>query len=64
MGFDNWELFSMGSRPQLTSVDMDLETLGRVAAKRLFAAIEGGEEAGIETLDCRLVARGSTTLHL
>ena len=69
MGFDNWELFSMGSRPQLTSVDMELETLGRVAARRLFAAIEGAEEAGvedagIETLDCRLVARGSTTLHL
>jgi LacI family transcriptional regulator len=64
MGFDNWEILSLGTRPQLTSVDLELETLGRVAAQRLFAAIDGTEGSGVETLPVRLVARGSTTLHL
>jgi LacI family transcriptional regulator len=60
MGFDNWEVLVTGSRPQLTSVDMDLESLGRMAAQKLFAAIGGDEESGIELLPCRLVVRGST----
>jgi LacI family transcriptional regulator len=64
IGFDNWELFSMGSRPELSSIDMDLEKLGRRAAQQLFAAMEGDETPGVTTLPCRLVARGSTTLHL
>jgi LacI family transcriptional regulator len=60
VGFDNWEVLATGSRPQLTTVDMDLENLGRIAAQRLFAAIDGSDGAGIETLPCRLVIRGST----
>jgi LacI family transcriptional regulator len=59
-GFDNWEVLATGSRPQLTTVDMDLELLGRAAAQRLFAAIDGAEQSGIETMPCRLVVRGST----
>ncbi len=59
-GFDNWEVLAIGSRPQLTTLDMNLEALGRVAAKRLFAAIDGERQAGIESLPGRLVVRGST----
>jgi LacI family transcriptional regulator len=59
-GFDNWEVLVSGSRPQLTSVDMDLENLGRTAAERLFAAMGGNTHSGTESLPCRLVVRGST----
>ena len=64
MGFDNWEVLVTGSRPQLTSVDMDLEALGRMAAQSLFAAIDGTERSGVQTLPCRLVVRGSTVSEL
>jgi len=63
-GFDNWDVLVSGARPQLTTVDMDLETLGRTAARRLFAAIDGEANAGIESLPCRLVVRGSTVPEL
>jgi LacI family transcriptional regulator len=59
-GFDNWDVLVSGSRPQLTSVDMDLENLGRTAAERLFAAMGGSSHSGTESLPCRLVVRGST----
>lgn len=60
MGFDNWEVLTTESRPQLTSVDMNLEELGRQAAQRLFAAIGGETQSGVEMLPCRLVIRAST----
>jgi LacI family transcriptional regulator len=63
MGFDNWETLTTESRPQLTSVDMNLEELGRQAAQRLFAAIDGEAQSGIESLPCRLVVRASTALE-
>lgn len=60
IGFDDWQVLTLGSRPQLSSVDMDLEALGRTAAQRLFAAISGTEGRGVQHSACRLVARGST----
>ncbi len=50
IGFDNWEVLTTNARPQLTSVDMNLERLGRVAAQRLFAAIDGTVRPGAEEL--------------
>jgi len=41
VGFDNWEPMAVGALPPLTSVDMCLEEVGRVAAQRLLAAIAG-----------------------
>lgn len=64
MGFDNWDVLVTGSRPQLTSVDMDLESLGRQAAQELFSAIGGKERSGMELLPCRLAIRGSTVSEL
>ncbi|WP_448631000.1 LacI family DNA-binding transcriptional regulator [Cellulomonas soli] len=62
-GYDNWELLALNARPQLTSVDMELETLGRRAAARLFEAIDGSPVSGTETIPARLVPRGSTGIR-
>jgi len=60
IGFDNWEALAANARPPLTSIDINLKHLGRVAAQRLFAAIDGEPRSGIEQLPCRLVTRSST----
>jgi LacI family transcriptional regulator len=60
MGHDNWEVLATHARPQLTSIDMNLEELGRRAAARLFEAIDGRRTPGVEYVPCRLVPRGST----
>ncbi|WP_286279439.1 LacI family DNA-binding transcriptional regulator [Naasia aerilata] len=59
MGLDNWHLFVEGGRPLLTSVDMNLEGLGRAAAQRLSEAIGGQVAQGIERMPCKLVVRES-----
>jgi LacI family transcriptional regulator len=60
IGFDNWKVLAANARPPLTSIDINLEHLGRVAAQRLFAAIDGEPRSGVERLPCRLVTRAST----
>lgn len=61
IGYDNWEVLADNSRPGLTSIDANLQKLGRKAAERVFAAIDGREaESGIRTVPVRLVIRGST----
>jgi len=60
MGFDNWEVLTTDARPPLTSVDMNLEDMGRAAARALFAALDGSPRSGLEALPCRIVIRGST----
>jgi LacI family transcriptional regulator len=61
VGFDNWEALATNSRPALTTIDMNLQQLGRIAAQRLFTSIAGPPGSGVETLPCRLVARESTS---
>lgn len=60
MGYDNWEVFTTGARPHLTSVDINLEALGALAARRLFEAIDGNSRSGIDSLPCRIVPRETT----
>jgi Periplasmic binding protein-like domain len=61
IGFDNWEVLTTNARPQLTSIDANLQQLGRTAAQRVFAAIDGVDiGAGTHYLPVRLVIRGST----
>ena len=60
IGTDNWEFIAGGARPPLTSVDLGLSTVGRLAARRLLEAIGGNSRAGKEYVPCRLVVRGST----
>lgn len=60
VGFDNWEVMALACQPPLTSVDMDLEGLGRAAANLLLATINGQPALGQHTHPCRLVVREST----
>jgi LacI family transcriptional regulator len=60
VGFDNWEPMACGADPPLTSIDMCLEDVGRVAGEHLLSAINGEPTHGTHTVPCRLVVRGST----
>jgi LacI family transcriptional regulator len=61
VGFDNWDVMTAAARPPLTSVDMDLEGLGREAAGLLLAAIDGKPRHGTHLHPCRLTIRASST---
>ena len=64
VGFDNWDVMALASRPPLTTVDPNLAELGRLAARKLLAAIEGGaDEHGRICMPCDLVIRQSTGAH-
>lgn len=61
IGFDNWEVVATNARPELTSVDMNLQNIGTLAAQRLFEAIDGvAPQPGEHALPCRIVTRAST----
>ncbi len=61
IGYDNWEVLTTNSRPELTSIDPNLQHLGREAARRLFSAMGSTAFAGgVIPLPVRLVIRGST----
>jgi LacI family transcriptional regulator len=60
VGFDNWDVMVSAARPPLTSVDMNLEALGREAGQRLIDMINGERLSGIRRLPCSLVVRESS----
>ncbi len=60
VGFDNWEPMALGAQPPLTSIDMCLEEIGRVAAELLLAAIAGEPAHGTRTVPSRLIVRQSS----
>jgi LacI family transcriptional regulator len=61
VGYDNWDTMALASRPPLTTIDMNLAEIGRIAALRLLEAIESAvPEPGAHTVPCRLVVREST----
>lgn len=62
IGFDNWEIIATGSRPQITTIDMDLVKLGKVAATKLFDAIDGIRVGGVEKIVGTLILRDSTNI--
>ena len=61
VGYDNWDSMALASRPPLTTVNMALGEIGRIAALRLLAQIDASapEEAGATTVPCRLIVRDS-----
>jgi len=59
-GFDNWDVIALASRPPLTSIDMDLEGVGRAAAGLLLRAIDGDPEPGLHIHPAKLVIRASS----
>ncbi|GAA3579933.1 LacI family DNA-binding transcriptional regulator [Nonomuraea rosea] len=60
VGFDNWDVMAESCQPPLTSIDMNLEGLGRSAAEMLLAAINGAPSPGRHARPCQLVVREST----
>lgn len=59
VGFDNWDVMTMATRPAMTSVDMNLRALGTEAGMRLMAMIRGERFSGTTRLPCSLVTRQS-----
>ena len=65
VGYDNWDTMALASRPPLTTIDMNLGEVGRVAALRLIEAIDQGtaqagtRQTGTITIPCRLIVRES-----
>jgi LacI family transcriptional regulator len=60
VGFDNWDVMTLAARPQLSSIDMNLSTLGREAGEALLAIIGGRPMRGVRRLPCSLVIRESS----
>ncbi|MEO6012471.1 MAG: LacI family DNA-binding transcriptional regulator [Devosia sp.] len=60
VGFDNWEVMTQAARPQLSSVDMNLSTLGRAAGEALLSIMAGESLRGVHRLPCSLVIRESS----
>jgi ABC-type xylose transport system substrate-binding protein len=59
IGFDNWSAMIEGSRPALSTVDLDIETIGRLAARHLVSAIKGDRPPRRTVVTPRLVLRDS-----
>lgn len=64
IGFDNWDVLVEGARPQLTSIDMNLQELGRLAAEALVDTIDGKVRRGRVRNPVQLIVRGSTDARL
>jgi LacI family transcriptional regulator len=64
VGYDNWDTMALACRPPLTTIDMDLTEIGRIAALRLLEAIDADDAepgpGGVHTVPCRLVVRESS----
>ncbi|MET8247645.1 substrate-binding domain-containing protein [Streptomyces sp. NPDC005202] len=60
VGYDNWDTMALACRPPLTSIDMNLAEIGRIAALRLLRAIDSEREPGVHTVPWRLVVRESS----
>lgn len=61
VGVDNWSVMAEAARPALTTVDLNLHSIGRIAATRLLSIIAGNPRpTGVELVPCELVRRAST----
>ena len=60
VGVDNWRPMAASCRPPLTTVDLRLEEIGRVAAQELLAQMAGQTAPGVRLLPGRLVVRESS----
>lgn len=63
IGIDNWATLAANSRPALTTVDLNLERVGRLAAQRLVSTEHGGSK-GIEYVAGTVIIRDSTIPRL
>jgi LacI family transcriptional regulator len=60
IGVDNWTALAENSRPALTTVDLQLAQLGRIAAQRLLRASVGERIPGPQRVAGSLTIRDST----
>lgn len=58
-GYDDWDVVALASRPPLTTVDMRLDELGRIAGRALLELVGGGRPASTAVTPT-LVVRDST----
>jgi LacI family transcriptional regulator len=63
VGFDNWDVMALASRPPLTTVDPRLDELGRLAAESVLAMLAGDQRRGLVRHECELVVRDSTAVR-
>lgn len=62
VGFDDWDVMALASRPPLTTIDPRLDELGRVAAESVLAMLAGEQRRGVVRIASELVVRGSTSV--
>ncbi|NAZ84817.1 LacI family DNA-binding transcriptional regulator [Kineococcus indalonis] len=60
VGFDDWDVIALASRPPLTTVALGLEAMGRRAGELLLEAVAGRRAPGTTVMPTRLVVREST----
>lgn len=60
IGVDNWMALAENARPALTTVDLQLTQVGRLAARRLLRASVGESAPGTDLVSGSLVIRDST----
>jgi LacI family transcriptional regulator len=60
VGFDNWEPIAGATRPALTTVDMNLQAVGRYVGQSLLDLLAGKLLSGITRLPCNLIIRESS----
>jgi LacI family transcriptional regulator len=60
VGFDNWDVMTLASRPPLTSIDMNLREMGRMAGEAMLDIIGGKRLSGVRRVPCSLVVRESS----
>lgn len=60
-GFDDWDVMARAARPPLTTVDLRLEELGRLAGAALLDLVAGRTPEGARVVRPTMVVRGSTT---
>jgi len=63
VGFDNWDVMALASRPPLTTIDPRLDELGRRAAESVLAMLAGEQRRGVVRQECELVVRDSTSVR-
>lgn len=61
VGFDNWSFFAEEAPVPITSIDLNLEDIGKAAVHALFKAIDSGAEAGLHYHEPSLIIRDSTS---
>ena len=59
VGFDNWHAMAIGARPPLTTVDANIDKIGRVAAAHLLSMMDGGEPPPMTVIPPTLIVRES-----